>query len=820
MKKIISLVLTAILLVSTVSIPGLIASALDSSGKLGKNITYQYDSASGKIEISGSGKMYHFDGEDTPMSPLKNQTGIKTAVINEGITSVGDSLFENCTNLVSVSLPDSLKVIDYNSFYNCSSLTSITIPKGVNEISSSAFSYCTALSSIEVDSANQKYDSRNNCNAIIETDKNILVKGCNNTTITNDIKEIGYRAFSNCEGLTSITVPDAVKTIGYGAFIGCVNLATINLPSNLKLIDDEAFENTAFYNNDSNWKNGVLYLDNYLLKASGLSGAYTVKSGTKLIASGAFCGTDITEITIPTSLKGVGGEAFYYCDNLKKVNISSLSAWCGIDFASSYHGGVSTANPVACSEKLYVNGKLLKTLTVPSNVTKIGSWAFAGLKITSVKFNKKLKSIGDCAFYECENISSVTLPSGIKSIGDDAFYGVSSKFTTVTIPSSVTELGDCAFYNIKKVKISSMKAFCNITFGGYAFIGSRGRYSLYLNGKKVKTAKIPSGIKRIKNYAFADSGITSVSIPSSVTSIGKNAFRDSALSGISIPKGVSSIESNALNTRTLKSIKVDSKNSKYSSKDGVLFSKKKSNLILYPYGRTATSYTIPNSVTKLCTYSFSNTKSLRKLTIPTSVKTIDHCAFDTWTSVRTVYYKGKMSGWKKINIKVEDFDHETDGEDWWFENEALLYGINIVATDKYICRTHEPNKGVIKKHPTFKATGYKLCKCTICGEKNVRVTLPKLTSPKLSSVSATSKGFKAKWKSVKYIGGYQIQYATNSKFTGAKKVTVSGYKSTTKTVSKLKAKKKYYVRIRGYKTIGGKKYYSDWSSKKTVTTKK
>ena len=819
MKRVLSLVMTALMLVSALSLHAFSASALDATGKLGKNITYDYNSETGEVYIHGSGEMYSSEGEYEYYSPFQEETGIKHVIIDEGITTLSDGLFKDCTSLISVGLPDSLKLIDYDAFYNCRSLMGIVIPKGVTQLSSSAFSECVSLTTIKVDSANPKYDSRNDCNGIIETEKNLLVKGCNNTTIPNEITEIGFMAFADCEELTSMTVPDSVKIIGYEAFIGCVRLETINLPSTLDLIDGYAFENTAFYNDASNWEDGVLYLDNYLIKAKSINGAYEVKDGTRLIASNAFAGTSITEITFPNSIKGVGGEAFYYCDDLERVNISSLEAWCNIDFDDSYHEGVSTANPVACSEKLYVNGKLLTSLEIPDGVTKIGNWAFAGLKITSVKFNDELTSIGNNAFYECSSLSSINLPSGIKSIGREAFCYISSKFTTITLPSSVTNIGAFAFYNVRKVKISSMKAFCNITFGGYAFDGIGGNYTLYLNGNQVKEAKIPSSITRIKNYAFADSSITSVSIPTSVTSIGKYAFCSSALSSITIPKSVTSVDATALSTRKLKSIKVDSANTKYSSKDGVLFSKKKSNLILYPYGKSSTSYTIPSSVSKVCSYAFSETSNLLKLTVPTSVNTFDHRAFDYTSSVRTVYYKGKMSSWNKIDIRVDDFDHESDGDTWWYENEVLLHQINIVATDKYICRTHELTSGVVKKQPTFKATGYKLCSCTICKKKNIKVTLKKLGSPTLSSVSAKSKGFKANWNSVKNIGGYQIQYSVYSKFKNAKTVTVSGYKSTAKTVSKLKANKKYFVRIRGYKKIGSKKYYSNWSGSKAVTTK-
>ena len=145
-------------------------------------------------------------------------------------------------------------------------------------------------------------------------------------------------------------------------------------------------------------------------------------------------------------------------------------------------------------------------------------------------------------------------------------------------------------------------------------------------------------------------------------------------------------------------------------------------------------------------------------------------------------------------------------------------------TEQKTIKAFGHDETVIKGEPaTFKAAGKTDGKkCKTCGKVTVaQKTIAKLGAPSLSTVSANSKGFKATWKSVSKIDGYQIQYSTSSSFkSGKKTVTVSGYKSTSKTVKSLKAKKKYYVRIRAYKTIDGKKQYSAWSKSKTVTTKK
>ena len=153
--------------------------------------------------------------------------GCMNTIIPNSVTTIGGYAFWGCSGLTSITIPNSVTTIGWYAFGGCSGLTSITIPNSVTDIKQDAFLGCVGLTSINVDSSNPIYDSRNNCNAIIKTAENKLIKGCMNTNIPDSLTIIGNNAFWGCSGLTSITIPNSVTTIGNLAFAFCSNLTTV-----------------------------------------------------------------------------------------------------------------------------------------------------------------------------------------------------------------------------------------------------------------------------------------------------------------------------------------------------------------------------------------------------------------------------------------------------------------------------------------------------------------------------------------------------------------------------------------------------------------
>lgn len=171
---------------------------------------------------------------------FRDCTGLTNITIPNSVTSIGKYAFEKCTGLTNITIPNSVKSIGDFAFEE-TNITNITIPNSVTSIGYNPFARCTKLESITVGEGNTKYNSKNNCNAIIKTATNTLISGCKNTVIPYGVDSIGLQAFDWCTGLTSITIPKGVKSIGETAFQMCTGLTSITIPTSVTSISSNAF---------------------------------------------------------------------------------------------------------------------------------------------------------------------------------------------------------------------------------------------------------------------------------------------------------------------------------------------------------------------------------------------------------------------------------------------------------------------------------------------------------------------------------------------------------------------------------------------------
>ena len=316
-------------------------------------------------------------------------TGLTSLTIPASVTTIGVGAFQDCKGLTSITIPSSVTTIGDQAFLGCTGLKSISIPASVTSIGRFAFDGCTGLTSIKVEEGNTAYDSRENCNAIIETASNTLVAGCMNTTIPNSVTTIGVGALEGCTGLTSISIPASVTTIGDWAFYGCKGLTSISIPSSVTSIGDGAF---------------------------------------------SYC-TGLTSINIPNSVTNIGNGAFCGCNGLTCIKVEEGNT--AYDSRENCNAIIETAS------NTLVAGCM--NTTIPNSVTAIGDGAFEGCTgLTSIDIPSSVTSIGGTAFYGCTGLTSISIPNSVTTIGEGAFYRCTG-LTSISIPASVTSIGRSAF---------------------------------------------------------------------------------------------------------------------------------------------------------------------------------------------------------------------------------------------------------------------------------------------------------------------------------------------------------------------------------------
>ena len=247
-------------------------------------------------------------------------TALTSFTIPSNVTSIGSSAFYGCSGLTSVIIPNSVTSIGSSAFEGCSSLTNITIPNSVTSIGDHAFFGC-GLTSIQVASGNTTYDSRNNCNAIIETASNTLIAGSNNTVIPNSVTSIGYGAFCNCSSLTSVTIPNSVTSIGGSTFEKCSSLTNVSIPNSVTSIGGSAFAACRSLMSVS-IPNSVTSIGGSTFSGCSSLTSVTIPNSVTNIGSEAFWGCySMTSVTIPNSVTNIGYSAFEDCSGLTSVTV-------------------------------------------------------------------------------------------------------------------------------------------------------------------------------------------------------------------------------------------------------------------------------------------------------------------------------------------------------------------------------------------------------------------------------------------------------------------------------------------------------------------
>ena len=634
----------------------------------------------------------------TDLGSFKNCTNLTSITIPESVTTISRNAFSGCDNLETVicnsnngnfSEITSLKtailgnsVTTLPSFYQCTNLSSITIPESVTEIGNKQLYYCKSLPSL---------------------------------TIPKSVTTIGNEAFYGCSNLQEIIFEkETPPTFGSSVFSG--SSCPIYVPNASAVTAYKAAENMDWYASRVKIMPATLIVDGityelqndgtFAVVANNNSGDVVIRESVDFngvatavtsIAANAFkdC-TDLTAVTIPSSVTSIESDAFNGCTNLTKVTINSNALaskthTSGSNFKTIFGSQVTEyvlgEEVTKIGDYAFYNYSGLKSVTIPEGVTSIGERAFRDcIGLTSINIPEAVTSIGSYAFYDCSGLKSVTIPEGVPSIGEYTFYYCSG-LTSITIPESVRSIGNYAFYHCSNAQEFVLEGETPPTFGNYVFEDSscpiyvptadavtaykaKENMSSYASRVTIMpTFVVVDGVK----YQLQDDGTFAVvannysgevntiresidynGVATAVTSIASSAFKDCTdLTAVTIPSSITLIMGDAftgctnLTKVTINSNTIASKTYTSSYNLGTIFGQQVTEYVL-DEGLTSiggyafydctglTSITIPENVTSIGVSAFLGCTGLKSVTIPEGVTSIGGSAFHVCTGLTSV----------------------------------------------------------------------------------------------------------------------------------------------------------------------------------------
>ena len=604
------------------------------SGTCGLNLTW--DLTDGVLTISGTWNMYNYSYSSAPWYALRSS--IRSVVIKDGVTTIGEGAFLDCTDMTSVTIPTSVTSIGKRAFYNCTglkkidipngvekigdnafnccfslasatipnsvvsigdyafmdchNLTSVTIPSSVNSISHGVFSFCSGLTSVVVENGNTTYDSRDNCNAIIETASNTLIAGCKNTVIPNSVTNIGMEAFYGCASMTSVTISSNITSIGSMALAGCSGLTSVVVENG----------NTTYDSRDN--CNAIIETASNTLIA-GCQNTVIPNSVTHISTEAFYGCAGLISITIPRSVTSIDPDAFDKCAGLASLVVENDNTT--YDSRDNCNAVIETA-----SNTLIVG---CKNTTIPSSVTSIGYQAFYNcIGLTSIVIPSSVTSIGYYAFESCRGLTSVSNYATTPHIIDekDVFAGVDLSACTLYVPAESVAAYKAAdvwkeFGNI--VAIEDTPEPCSIASGTCGAQGDNLTWTLTCDSVLTVTGSgdMRNGITNLGWHQYA-SYIRVVILPEGLTSIGEEAFYNCIdLQSVNMPESVSVLGNKAFVGCNSLTVPV------YNSK-----------IFAFMPRNYDGSYSIPEGIETVAAYAFekciSNGGALYEIALPSTVK--------------------------------------------------------------------------------------------------------------------------------------------------------------------------------------------------------
>jgi uncharacterized repeat protein (TIGR02543 family) len=570
-------------------------------------------------------------------SAFENRTDLRTVMIPDSVTEIGSCAFNNCTNLSNVTLSQNLKYMEGRAFGSCEKITKIEIPKSLEWCGSTLYDYgpfgdCTGLKTVIFE------------NGTTEISSHLFEKctGLEEINIPDSVTEIEDSAFSGCVNLSKVNIPDTVTIIGEYAFDSCTNLTAVTLSENLEHMGGKAFGSCEKITKieipkSLEWCDSTLYDYGPFGDCTGLK-TVIFENGTTEISSHLFekC-TGLEEINIPDSVTEIEDSAFSGCVNLSKVNIPDTVTIIGeyaFDSCTNLTNVTLSKNLEHMEGRAFGNCEKITKIEIPKNLEWCGSTLYdygpfgdcTGLK-TVIFENGTTKILGHL-FEKCTGLEEINIPNTVTVIENSAFSGC-TKLEQVNFSNKLTKIESYGFSDCTSLKKITVPDSINS-------IGN----SIFQNCTSLTEVHLPKSLKEIPSDTFSGcKKLTTINFPSTLTTIGDSAFYGcESLPEAILPSGVEKIESNAFkNCKSLKKAVVPDTVSSIGSSafygcealtDITLGSKLKKIDNQTFYGCAALpSIVLPYNVTTIGDSAFVNCTKLTRITVPRNTTSIASNAF-------------------------------------------------------------------------------------------------------------------------------------------------------------------------------------------------
>lgn len=731
---------------------------------------------------------------------------MQSVSIPNSMEYIGNAAFSGCKALTSLTIPNGVKSIGYEAFNNLIKIKSVTIPDSVTTVGYAAFQSCAALETVKLSDSLTRIEERTfkDCSALKAID------------IPASVTFIGKEAFRNCAGLKSLTIPDGIKTLSEGAFAGCSGLTSITVPCGLALgafnystsintvhitegtgvmpdYTERTYTDTPWYRTEAGsvtviLDEGIRKIGAYTFYNNSKIKSFTIPDSVTTLGEYAFSGcTKLSAITIPDGVTDLGRYTFSGCTGLKSLRLGR--GFTQID--RSVFGGCTGLTAIEIPDTVqYLSGfdgcTGLKTVTIPDSVISLGENAFAGCTgLAAISIPDSVNYISNGVFNGCTSLTSIRVPDGVTEIGNSAF-SFCTALTSIRLPDGISKIGVHAFYKdtaLEYVIFGFNPSYIRVS--DWAFYGCTKLSDVYFNCTeeqlKISVSNFDNDLFKNATWHYILEGERPVE-----ATVGYGT-------GVSYKGTTPYVVAHGL------------------EQTPELVVKDQNGAVIGPlyYDAVFTDNVNPGTAHVVLTFKNGYTGTANgwfKIYLPpttaTTVENVQDGIYLTWKAVDGAKgYVIYRRAWNLVDGGWTDFKR------WNNTTETVWTDTKVYAGTRY--------QYGIKAYFEDPMDNYNL---GLVGplKTTVRITTRVLNSVKPESTSRIT----VKWTGSALFTGYEVQVATDAKFTqNVKTVKIEKAKTYQTTVKSLKSKTTYYVRVRSYHIFEGMTYYGQWSNVLNCKTK-